>query len=391
MEAIQKTSWAISVFFAISLCMGQLFVSKTIYYEFPITSLLLVLFWLATNPVYKKRTVYYLVPFSIIGLCFTLNDYPSGWGSYLITCLYTIGILVFLHKIKWNQLVILPLFIAFIATVEFSFLDNFVTNEKLLLTGGIGISLVLAGQLVYKQFIEFGNKPQDIRFDSYTVISFLFFMFMYYFEDQMIWTEALPGLLISVSLWMQRKRVPEKYSVFVVLLGSIYLLEPYYSVITDLNIPALWNREMIVLPLVAVLILIRIKLKGLYSRFTKPFEWAVLGAVAILLIQDGLASSTIYDAIILGTLSLISLLAGMFLQIKSYFFIGSGVLLLNVFLQTRPYWGNIPWWGYLLIAGLILITVASTNEWNKQKIQKGETTFLMALKDKVTKKLKKWD
>ncbi|MEH7744286.1 hypothetical protein V7659_04445, partial [Neobacillus drentensis] len=107
--------------------------------------------------------------------------------------------------------------------------------------------------------------------------------------------------------------------------------------------------------------------------------------------QDGLASNTIYDAIIVGTLSLLSLLAGMFLQIKSYFFVGAGVLLLNVFLQTRPYWGNMPWWFYLLIAGLILITVASFNEWNKQKVNKGETTFIMVLKEKVISTMKKWD
>ncbi|MDR7239409.1 hypothetical protein [Neobacillus drentensis] len=88
---------------------------------------------------------------------------------------------------------------------------------------------------------------------------------------------------------------------------------------------------------------------------------------------------------------MLSLLSGMFLQIKSYFFVGAGVLLLNVFLQTRPYWGNMPWWFYLLIAGLILITVASFNEWNKQKMNKGESTFITRLKEMVIDKIKKWD
>ncbi|MDQ6599211.1 hypothetical protein [Bacillus salipaludis] len=380
-----------SVFCVTSLGMDHLFDSLKRYYEFPITSIVLGLFWLAANPAYKKRTIYYLVPFSLFGLCCTLNAYPFGWGPYLTTSVYTIGVLFFLHKIKWNQFVIFPLFIAFIATVEVSFSDNLVLVEKMLLSGGIGILLVLVGQLIYRQLIELGKKPQEIKLDGYTVIAPLFFSFMYYFNDQSVWTDALPGLLISASIWMQRKRVPENYSVLVVMLGSLYLLQPYYSVVTDLDIPALWDREAMVLPLVVVVILIRVKLKDHYTSLTKPLEWAVLCAVAILLIQDGLASSTIYDAIILGSLSLLSLLAGMFLQIKSYFFIGSSVLLLNVFLQTRPYWGNMPWWGYLLIAGLILITVASTNEWNKQKIQKGETTFLMVLKEKIITKIRKWD
>jgi hypothetical protein len=85
------------------------------------------------------------------------------------------------------------------------------------------------------------------------------------------------------------------------------------------------------------------------------------------------------------------MLSGMYWQIKSYFFTGSGVLLLNLFLQTRPYWGHMPWWGYLLVAGFILIIVASSNEWHKQKTLKGESTFITVLKTKVVNKIKKWN
>jgi hypothetical protein len=146
-----------------------------------------------------------------------------------------------------------------------------------------------------------------------------------------------------------------------------------------------------VLPFVGLIIFIRILLKGRYSNITKAIQWGVLVCVSLVLIQDGKASNTIYDAVILGSLSLFSMLAGMFLQIKSYFFVGAGVLLLNVFLQTRPYWGHMPWWFYLLIAGLILITVASFNEWNKQKTLKGESTFITKIKEKVIGKIKQWD
>lgn len=104
-----------------------------------------------------------------------------------------------------------------------------------------------------------------------------------------------------------------------------------------------------------------------------------------------MASNTIYDALIVGTLSLASMLGGMFYQLKSFFFIGSGVLLLNVFIQTKPYWGNMPWWGYLLIAGSILITVASYNEWHKQKTSDGKQTLISIFNKKVVKRIKKWE
>ena len=113
--------------------------------------------------------------------------------------------------------------------------------------------------------------------------------------------------------------------------------------------------------------------------------------VSLLLIQDGLESNTVYDALILGSLSLISMLAGMWLRVKAYFFVGAGVLLLNVLLQTRPFWGNLPWWGYLLIAGSILIGVASFNEWNKQKGARGEKTLLAKLKESLLMKMKNWN
>jgi hypothetical protein len=267
-------------------------------------------------------------------------------------------------------------------------MDSF---EKMLWSGGLGILSTLIGQMLYNKLVVSSKKLQEVKVDAYTVISFLFYLLMYYFDNQQVWTLALPGLLIAATVWLQRNRVPAKFSVFVVILSGVYLLQPYYSVIGKLNVPAIWEREVLVLPWIALVVFIRLKFKGMYTKVTKPLEWGVLLVVSMLLIQDGLVSSNIYDAIILGTLALISMLSGMYWQTKSYFFIGCGVLLLNVFLQTRPYWGNMPWWCYLLIVGFILIIVASFNEWNKQKILNGEATFLTSLKNKVINKMKQWN
>lgn len=120
-------------------------------------------------------------------------------------------------------------------------------------------------------------------------------------------------------------------------------------------------------------------------------EWGVLLIIALILVSDAMVSDTVYEAVILGGLSLTSLLMGMFYQRKSFFFVGAGVLLLNVFLQTRAYWGNLPWWAYLLIAGSILIGVASYNEWHKQKVSDGKETLISKFKKRIIDKVKKWD
>ncbi len=360
-------------------------------YEFPITSALLFIFTLVVSGEYKKRTAFFLVPFSMFGIGSMLMIYPFGWLPYLITMAYIVGTLFYMHRIKWDVFGIVPLFLAFIATVSFAYISEMDKLEKMLLIGALGISMTVIGQSVYKKLFESGEKFKEIKIDGYTAVSFLFFWLMYFFPNPYIWSNALPGVLIAVSIWLQRKRVPASLSVFMPILAGIYLLQPYYSIIAELNIPALWEREVGVLPFIMLIIFIRLSLKGRYSDITKAIQWGVLIIVSLLLIQDGLASNTIYDAVILGSLSLLSMMAGMFLQIKSYFFVGTGVLLLNVFLQTRPYWGHMPWWVYLLIAGLILITVASFNEWHKQKALKGESTFISFLKEKVMDKIKRWD
>ncbi|MBO0962695.1 hypothetical protein J1P26_23640 [Neobacillus sp. MM2021_6] len=397
---LAKREWKIKVFlygsftasfFIVSTSLDRVITQTNGQYEFPITSGLILIFSLLVTEEFKQRIAYYFVPFSIMGICCMLITYPFGLLPYVITGLYTFGILFYLHKTKWDVIGIVPLFLFFTATVEFSFFSGMRELEKLLLAGGLGILMTIIGQLLYKKLFESAARLQEIKLDGYTVVSFLSFWFMYFFTSQLLWSQALPGILIAAVLWQQRKRVPASVSVFMPILGGAYLLQPYYAIIRQVNVPPLWEREVCVLPIIILMIFIRRSLKGRFADVTKLIQWGVLIIVALLLVQDGMASNTIYDAIIVGSLSLISMLTGMFLQVKSYFFVGSGVLLLNVFLQTRPYWGNMPWWVYLLIAGLILITVASFNEWHKQKVQKGETTFIAIVKEKVIDKMRKWD
>lgn len=359
--------------------------------EFPITSALILLFTFLVNIEYQKRTVYYLIPFSLVGIAALLVTYPFTTMIFITIAGYTLGTLFYLHRIKWDVLGIIPLFLLFLATIEYSYLGELSRQDQLFLFACLGIAMIITGQVVYSNLFKHRLKFSEIKIDGYTIVSFLYFGMMYVFVLPNLWSRVLPGILIATAILLQRKRVPKIASVYVVIFGGGYLLQPYYAAVDYLNVHPLWEREVQVLPWIVLVIFIRFMLKGRYLEMTKWIQWGVLIIVSLVLIQDGLASNTIYDAIILGSLSLLSMIAGMFLQIKSYFFTGAGVLLLNVFLQTRPYWGNLPWWIYLLMTGLILITIASFNEWHKQKSQKGETTFITYLKQKVIDKIRQWD
>lgn len=378
----------ISLFVAISLYLIELGWSE---YSFFVTSIVLAIWWGVSTKVWKERSTLFLIPFSMFGMLSMLTSYPFGGSMYLCLLLYGVGVLFLLHQQKWDFLVILPLMVMLAGSIQFSYVSTLLDTEgTMVLFAGLGLLSLFAGKKIYKGLILL-NAHMPFRYcDAYTVTAFLYVLFLYTVEPVGILLGILPGILICIFLWMQQPRVSPKLAWIPKFLAGSYLLEPYYQVLDLLTIPALFERELYVLPFIVLGIYLERCLKGAYSTLIQRIQWGILIGVALLLVQDGLQSNTVYDAIIVGTLSLLSILTGTILRIKSYFFVGSGVLLLNVVLQTRPYWGNLPWWAYLLLAGSLLISVASYNEWNKQKRAKGEIPKLEEIRRKVLLRLKTW-
>jgi hypothetical protein len=358
------------------------------HWTFILTSGLMILIWLFIKSDYKMITLYYWIPFSIVGVlsCVDSNSYTAS--LFIITIGYLITILLFSWIAKWTLVPIIPSFLLWVATIRFIEVSKWSIQLDFALTAAMGLVLLWIGRKWYKSIYHIESKK--ILLDVYSPIAILFFIYLYFMDIDIIWLHAAPGLLIVFALFMQRTRVPKVWGRIISTFAGIYLLEPYYSIMLKVELPNLLEREILLLPWLLLIIFIRKYWKGYYPSQTSLIHWMGLIVVALLLIEDGLSSSTVNDAIILGTLSLISLLVGAFLRVKSYFLVGAGVLLLNVFLQTKPYWGNMPWWAYLLVAGSILIFVASYNEWHKQKIAKGETTFFTKVKSQFLRKWKEW-
>lgn len=361
------------------------------YYAFIATSILIGVFWLTAKGSFKQRTVYFLVPFSLLGIASFLVAYPYSWTLFGMNLLYAAGTVILLHRVKWDLLNLLPLLMIFYASIQMIFQSRIDVMFDIALLAGFGVFLLLAGRVLYPKLWENGGVYGLKSLDAYTIVAFFFIVTISVFKSETFWAQIVHGVLLSGGFWLQRNRVHGEGKIVLTFIAGAYLLVPYYAAIEQLDIPALWLWEVNVLPFVALVIFLRFIAKGKWENFTGYIQWAVLIIVSLILIRDGLSSNTVYDALILGSLSLISMLAGMWLRVKAFFFIGAGVLLLNIVLQTRPFWGNLPWWGYLLIGGSILISVASFNEWNKQKGAKGEKTFIISLKEKISSKFKNWN
>lgn len=358
---------------------------------FMATSILIGVFWLTAKDPFKQRTVYYLVPFSLLGIASFLVVYPYSWTLFGMNLLYAAGTLILLHRVKWDLLNLLPLLMIFYSSIQMIFQSRMDVLFDIALLAGFGVSLLFAGRVLYPKLWQNGGVYGLKSLDAYTIVAFFFIVSISVFKSQTFWAQIVHGVLLSVAFWLQRNRVHGEGKIVFTFIAGAYLLVPYYAAVDQFNIPVLWLWEVYVLPFVALVIFLRFIAKGKWENVTGYIQWAVLIIVSLILIRDGLVSNTVYDALILGFLSLISMLAGMWLRVKAYFFVGAGVLLLNIVLQTRPFWGNLPWWGYLLIGGTILIAVASFNEWNKQKGAKGEKTFIISLKEKISSKLKNWN
>ncbi|MBS8264198.1 hypothetical protein DYI25_07090 [Mesobacillus boroniphilus] len=380
-----------TLFLAIKTGIGYFTETDSGHYAFLMTSILLFVFWVLSSTNYKQRTLYYLVPISMLGVASFLAAYPYSWLLFGITIGYAAAILALLHRVKWDLAALIPLLMIFNGTIQILFQAQLHEYWDIAILSGSGILLIFSGRRKYKNLWERGGNFGLQSLDAYSLVGFLFIVSVALMNGETFWALIIHGLFLSAGIWLQRNRVHGRGESVILFITGAYLLVPYYAAVEQITIPALLEREVYVLPFVALAIFVRSIFKERSKQITSYIQWAVLIMVSLLLIQDGLESNTVYDALILGSLSLISMLAGMWLRVKAYFFVGAGVLLLNVLLQTRPFWGNLPWWGYLLIAGSILISVASFNEWNKQKGARGEKTFLAKLKESLLMKMKNWN
>lgn len=380
-----------SLFFTVLAIMGHYLEIMDLYpYAFLFTSIIIGVFWLLCNMENKNRTVFYLIPISLIGIYSFVFYYDFTSIMYFISIVYSIGAIWLTHYYKWTSLAVIPLLLTVVGVQQLIEVSSWSGLVSMLVLISHGLVLLFTGKLMFEKLWKQTN-PFDIRsIDVFSIVSFLFFGLAYEYAIGANWETVIPGLCISLGLFLQRNRLVSSAKPYIVFASGIYLLQPYYAWLIQLDVPTLWERELILLPWVGVVEFLRIFLKEKHSSLLGYLHWGVLGVVSLILVIDSANSPNISEALILGSLALVSLIAGMGARMKSYFFIGSGVLLLNLVVETRQFWGNLPWYVYLLAGGSILIIIASLNEWNKQKINNGQKSLLVRMKDTLLEKLSHW-
>lgn len=335
-------------------------------YAFLFTSVLMAGLWISVPVKWKKRIDWYWVPFSILGLFFlTVEAEVTGSLEWVWTLGYVGLILIFLHKRNWSLIRFIPLFLTFDLWDKMSVLWS---RPAMILTLILCIgALLIAGKYFHKRLVGI-TFATDVY--SWTALVYIGYLSLYTTGDESVWIRILPVCFLGIwfflgaGKWKRIIMTKSFYTATVVILYVAYLmiLDEYSAALPEVMI-----GEMQVLPLIGVLVFLQKKTWPDYRAVMNHVHLAALLLIAGYLVVDAIQSHTIWDAWIIGGLSLASMIAGMQLRIKSYFLVGMGVLIFNIIYQTRPYWGSMPWWVYLLMAGLVLIGIASYNEWKKQQ------------------------
>ena len=347
--------------------------------------------WFVLSETWKERIKWYAVPFSVLGLFPFVTMYEEvQWGPLVVGFFYAALVLYMIHQSRWQLISVVPLL--FVQSMIF-LLPIETVEVKTIVSVGAAVVLLTAGHVIHHTLYSLRAKRMDEKhIDWYAIIAFLLVLNLY--QDltlASLWADELRALFIVAVFLLQIKRVPVGVPAKVVNTGAaLSLLVPYYTLLHHLDINKYIVTEVYVLPWVMLSIYLSKRTWDQNRQIMKIIEWGVLLIVAAILVFDALMSNTLYDALIAGGLSLASVVAGFFYRIKSYFLIGCSVLLLNLLLQTRPYWGNMPWWAYLLIAGATLISVASFYEWQKQNKDEEGNTLLQVKKQQLLAKWKQW-
>lgn len=361
----------------------------TIYCWFG-SSLLLYGGWLLVSQEWKKRMEWYIIPFSTYGLFVLVTMRDVVHLVEVLPMFLFVGLNIFFwHKRNWTIGLVIPLTLTILV---WEHQRDWLANYQLLVISLVSfVGLFIIGKVLFKRLYLWDIKNSYIDWYSVIAVFYLGYAITYMDIDYSVWIKIIPFLLLSIWLFGQVKRfssvIVQKVTVTI---GAISFLPSYYAVLQQYidTIPVVLHAELKVLPILILSILLSIKTWRMYKRIMTDIQSTALFLITVYLVIDAIQSNTIWDALIIGILSLLSLLVGMQLQIKSYFFIGFGTLLFNVMYQTKPYWGNMPWWGYLLIAGVTLIGIASYNEWKKQKNK--ESQLEKKLKHALVK-LKEWN
>ncbi|SFC85558.1 hypothetical protein SAMN05443252_10754 [Bacillus sp. OV322] len=357
-----------------------------------VTAAIIIVLWFMFKT-WKYIIEWYLIPFLLLtNAAYIMESYTAGFPQKM-KVLWTGGAAVFLAftlyllmKRKWENLASLPLLLAFI------FFSNYASS--LPVSGAIGLTLSLTAIMLLLSRSRFKGvikrEASKTFVDAYRIFGWLFLLSLQVRLVSSVFRHTTLEILVAcliaayfgiIRMWTEGQ-MERKIYMAALFIASLY---PYYLVMKQIPVPEILSMEVLLIPVMVISSILLRKIFN-YGKTSQLIELLIVAFVFLILVSDSIAGNTVNDAIVIGVISLASILTGFFMKYKSYFLSGGAVLLFNVYMNTKSMWGNLPWWLYLIIGGILMIAAASFLEWKKQR----EHTTSKELLDKNKMKIKNW-
>ncbi|MFX3672938.1 MAG: hypothetical protein ACE3JQ_00625 [Paenisporosarcina sp.] len=379
--------WSMIEWFEISL--------KNNSEAFLLVSILTIILWGIGNTEWKKVFENYLlftvnsyIIFFPIEVYFKNIDYVH---FFTISAGIAISIAIMIKR-NWNFPLILPLLISII------FYTNYASGLSIYYKVVIYLVVASIMLILSKQFFKgLWSNEGALTIDWFRITAFIMVLLLngnVFSMNPMYRPMMLVEVIVALSLplyffavWVMTTAKIEKRIYLVCM--TVLSLHPYLVFMDYINVPAFLTTEVVVIPMfiIGTLIIRRIYV----SKWSSIIELIVVGVLFLILLIDALVGNTMNDAIVIGVISISSIVLGFVMKYISYFLVGIIAILLNVYLNTKSLWGNLPWWLYLIIGGILLISLASFFEWKKQKEKSTSKEILEKNKQKFKKIFLKWN
>jgi hypothetical protein len=232
----------------------------------------------------------------------------------------------------------------------------------------LAVALSVIGSKFYKEFKE-GNKYDSLTLSSIIIVSILTCTIAHRYGDIAITTTAMLCIIAT-----NYKKLSN--SVILKLFLVLKLIVSYIQVITLSEISI--GDGILIIPLLAWAISSRYYIFK-DKKIGYVLERISLSALVLKLIANVMNFDTI-SAMVVISIGIIVLVISYSKRVKVYFTTSIAMVVLPLIKGTLDFWTIIPWWVYLLIVGIILLTMGSIAERNK----KGNKS-LKDLKDKFFK------
>ena len=262
--------------------------------------------------------------------------------AYIIGYLYS-DKYVISSKAYFNYLMFISIFL---------FLKTGFQKEK-----GIFLVLIVLSEAINQLLYKTIHNKRELVFENFhaLVSMFLIVLLADFLKFDSLYIVVV-GFISTIGLWFLYDNEQSKY------LAASFIVYPLGSLIDDfIKNNTIQNILMTFIWLIPATLLLR-KVMKVDDKGSNIIEAIIMSIMFLMHIFV----TDLTVGITLGMISLILIMIGIKFKYKSYSIIGYISLILTVLVQTLVFWSKMPWWAYILIAGIILIILSAIRESRKK-------------------------